>query len=436
MATKISFVKATPLTNVRGRVNYISDPKRQEHLMGFYQTPADPATFWKELSDVTRAHTSYHQNAKKHVEAREHIVTLPYELADEDPAELTRRFAEDFKREHGVECAAALHWNSKKSTFHLHLVFSERQMLQEKKVSIAGRDTYFDADGKRSTKAKCVGADRKLLSGCRVVRKGEPFPSKSFAGKDGKFYTRSFLSSEKERYAQLFSELSNDEWVVYNYQSNPHLAQLNLIQGEPDGLRAWKEAENEKRRQYNSAIDRMIDAGELTVEDALEIKKQIYEWQIQQKNERAAEREELKRWIAEAPERREQFARENQERWYKLHYNSFDCRRSLFELVVILGLELAGIDVLKVDVGNDLIVRPPANNLKATVDPKLQVMVDQLCVAAGRKALSELAAERKIKKISAERKPSLEDLISAAESKGQNTQNNTSYRKRRSDQEL
>lgn len=417
MATKISFIKASPLTNVRGRIDYISNPKRQEHLMGFYQTPEDPSAFWKALSDTTKAHKAYHKKATKHVEAREHIVTLPYELADEDPALLAQKFAEDFKKEHGVDCAAAIHWNRKRSTLHLHLVFSERR-LQQEKVSIAGRDTYFDADGKRSTKAKCVGADRNLLPGCRVVRKGEAFPSKLFAGKDGQFYMPSFLKAEKERYAAIFSELSNDEWVVYNHQTNPHLSLLNLVNGEPEGLRAWKERENEKRRHYNAAIDAMIDAGKLTPEAALEMKKQIYAEQIDQRKAREEEREAWKVYLDAASKRRADWrARKNAE-WNKMHYNALGLRRSTFELIVILGLTIAGVDLFK-NGEDDGFVMPPHPEVKIKADPHLQEMVDRLCVAAGRKTPAELVADRKVQRMAdaLDRKPSLDEQIGRADDK-------------------
>lgn len=416
MATKISFIKASPLTNVRGRVDYISNPKRQENLIAFYQTPEDPAAFWKTLSDTTRANTAYHKNADKHVEAREHVVMLPYDLADEDPYELAKEFAEDFKKQHGVECAVGIHWNKKKSNFHLHLVFSERQLLQEREASIATRNTYFDVEGKRSTKGKCVGADGKLLPGCRMVQKGEAFPSKTFAGKDGKFFTYSFIKSEKERYAKLFSERTNDEWIVYNQLTNPHMSLLNLVNGEPAGLRAWKERENDKRKEFNATIDRMIDSGELTVEQALEIKKLVYVNQIEQRKERAAEREAWKTWFEASEERKKAWRIQKETEWEKLHFNSLGLRRSSLELLVILGLTIVGFDVLKVDIDEELIARPPASQPKAEIDPKLTAMIDAMCIAAGRKAPSEILAERQVQRMAEQgRHTSLFEQMQAAE---------------------
>lgn len=390
--------------------------------MGFYQTPADSAAFWKGLSDVTKAHTAYHQDAKKHVEAREHIVTLPYEMADDDAAALAKQFAEEFKKEHGVDCAAAIHWNKSKTNLHLHLVFSEREVMQQQKVSIAGRDTYFDANGKRSTKAKCVDADRNLLPGCRVVRKGEALYNKNLSGKSGKFFTYSFLQGEKERYAKKFSEYSGDEWVVYNHQTNPHLTMLNLVRDEPEGLRAWKERQNEKRRQYNATIDRMLDAGELTFEQALEIKKRVYAQQLEHRSARAKEREAWKRWHAEAPARRAAWVAQKEREWHTVHYNSLGLRRSALELVVLLGLTVAGVNVFKdgeFELGDDLQVRPDRKLINVAASQRLQQRVDEIYIAAGSKPPSERLAEQKVKKLGsvADRKPSLEEQIAGAAGK-------------------
>lgn len=142
MATKITFVKATPLTNVRDRIDYISNSKRQEHLLAFYQTPADPKFFWKALSDVTQERIAYNKDAKKHIEAREEIITLPWDFDRVNQQELAEFLANTFKRKYGVECAVAIHINKAQTTLHAHLIFSERKRVVVPKISIASHDTY------------------------------------------------------------------------------------------------------------------------------------------------------------------------------------------------------------------------------------------------------------------------------------------------------
>ena len=40
-----SFIQMSKLSNVKGRISYISDPKRQEHLYATFSTRED-MTFW------------------------------------------------------------------------------------------------------------------------------------------------------------------------------------------------------------------------------------------------------------------------------------------------------------------------------------------------------------------------------------------------------
>lgn len=414
--TKTVVTKMTPLPNVVGRVDYISNPKRQENLLAVYQTPAAPEQFWQDLSKVSRARSEYHPGSKV-CEAREIMLALPNSLMNSDHNALAARIAEEFKEEHGVECAVAVHLNKAKTNLHAHIVFSERQLLQEQNVSIAGRNTYFDADGKRSTKGNCIGADGELLPGCSLVKKGEAFPVKKFSGKDNKFAGKSFCVSEKVRFAKMFNELTPDRWIVYHHGTNPHVRLYNLKRGEPDGLRAWKEKENVKIKAYNAAIDNLINNGELTVAQALQVKEQFYIARAEEREQRQATREAWQLWYANASARRQ---REYEER-RRITYADSGRRRGLFEMVVILGLTIAGVDVLKrdTDVDEDLIVMP-RDKICAKPDPKLQAMVDRLAIAAGRKPPSELMAERKVKNLalSANRKVSLFEQIATAEANG------------------
>ena len=41
-----SFIQMSKLSNVKGRISYISDPKRQEYLYATFSTRED-MTFWK-----------------------------------------------------------------------------------------------------------------------------------------------------------------------------------------------------------------------------------------------------------------------------------------------------------------------------------------------------------------------------------------------------
>ena len=44
-----SFIQMSKLSDVKGRISYISDPKRQEHLYATFSTRED-MTFWNDLA--------------------------------------------------------------------------------------------------------------------------------------------------------------------------------------------------------------------------------------------------------------------------------------------------------------------------------------------------------------------------------------------------
>ena len=71
-----SFVQISKLPDVRGRVDYISNPKRQEHLYATYSTTEHD--FWKRLAE--QAQFDFRQSNQKTgrcIEARELIIALP-----------------------------------------------------------------------------------------------------------------------------------------------------------------------------------------------------------------------------------------------------------------------------------------------------------------------------------------------------------------------
>ena len=91
--TRHSFVQMSKLPDVKGRVDYISNPKRQEHLYATYST-VEPE-FWKYLSEQAQ-HDFWKSNQPggKCIEARELIIALPESLQAVDPNLLLQLFVE------------------------------------------------------------------------------------------------------------------------------------------------------------------------------------------------------------------------------------------------------------------------------------------------------------------------------------------------------
>ena len=118
------------------------------------------------------------------IEARELIIALPKEMTRYDPDELLRYFVESYRKEYGTECIAALHHNKRKTNYHIHLIFSERQQLEEPMRKIATRNMYFDPEGRHVRTKKEATADGKLLSGYSMIPKGEVYEEHLFDKKN------------------------------------------------------------------------------------------------------------------------------------------------------------------------------------------------------------------------------------------------------------
>ena len=122
------------LTNLKGRINYISSHARQENLYAVYETT--DRNFWTELAKCNQAEFLKSGTDGKCIEARELIIALPESFVDYEPKALLKLFTEYFKQNYGTECIAALHHNKRKTNYHIHLIFSERKLLATKGKSL------------------------------------------------------------------------------------------------------------------------------------------------------------------------------------------------------------------------------------------------------------------------------------------------------------
>lgn len=112
-----SFIQMSKLSNVKGRISYISDPKRQEYLYATFSTRED-MTFWNDLAKECQEEFKRFGTEGKCIEARELIIALPEEYTKFDPNQVLREFTEQFKKRYDVECVSALHHNKTKKNYH------------------------------------------------------------------------------------------------------------------------------------------------------------------------------------------------------------------------------------------------------------------------------------------------------------------------------
>ena len=97
-----SFIQMSKLSNVKGRISYVSDPKRQEHLYATFATRED-MTFWNDLAKECQEEFKRYGTEGKCIEARELIIALPEEYTQFDPNRVLREFTEQFKKRYDVE---------------------------------------------------------------------------------------------------------------------------------------------------------------------------------------------------------------------------------------------------------------------------------------------------------------------------------------------
>lgn len=87
-----SFIQMTKLHNVRGRIYYISSPKKQENLYAVYETT--DRNFWTDLAKYNQAEFKKNGTEGKCIEARELIIALPESFTEYPPDRLLQIFTD------------------------------------------------------------------------------------------------------------------------------------------------------------------------------------------------------------------------------------------------------------------------------------------------------------------------------------------------------
>lgn len=142
MMNRNIFIQMSKLHNVKGRINYISDPARQENLYAVYETTE--RKFWWKLAKENQEDFKKSNTAGKCIEARELIIALPEHFQDYEANQLLSEYTNVFKEKYGVECISALHHNHAKTNYYIHLIFSERKIMDEPVRKIASRNMFYD----------------------------------------------------------------------------------------------------------------------------------------------------------------------------------------------------------------------------------------------------------------------------------------------------
>lgn len=273
-----SFIQISKLHNVRGRIDYISSHARQENLYATYQT-AD-MEFWKNLAKENQQEFIKSGTEGKCIEARELIIALPENYTRYNPQQVLETFTEAFKDRYHIECVSALHHNKRKTNYHIHLIFSERQLLPETEIKIASRNMFYDEQGKHvRTKKEILDTEGKVREGCKIIPKGSIYESRMFTNKNQYFKSDEFLAEEKKNFTELINQyIDNPKERLQVYDRNSVYLPTKKI-GKHNPKAAEIEKDNQIRREWNYTVDQALIAG-VEEKEIQKVKKQEITTQV------------------------------------------------------------------------------------------------------------------------------------------------------------
>lgn len=446
------YVRATALPNVKGRVDYITSPNRQEKLLASFDSTTEllDGKFWHTLSKESQAAFEMHGQKTRTVrtkdgrmiekelectEGRELMIMLSNHLLKRmTPDQIVETLAKEFKTELGIDnVAIGLHLKHDKNgpdNLHAHVVFPERELLLEPTGKIAERNLFFDANGKRCyKKSEILDADKQLLPGCKIIKKGELYEQRHFGNVDTKYSSKSWLRSVKTDFVLPLrnGKLRGDVRVTeYNKRSGklPQQHVGNAVSKAAPAKAERIRQHNEDVRQYNKAVDAALANGDLTIAELTQAKEEIYV-------RRAAEMR-FRRALQEEEEKKERQIKMERAYYYARYhtskrqieknttlYDKYGRKRTTVELIVILAMTIAKQKTF--DHEKHVEVKTSEGpKFVCYRDPKIQGMIDAITRARGGIPYSErlLAEKSKPAELPAySQANSLEDLINQGKSK-------------------
>ena len=135
----------TKLSNVKGRITYISSHAKQENLYAVYETTE--RKFWQELAKCSQEEFAKSGTEGKCIEARELIIALPESFTEYQPDRLLQLFTNHFKQNYGTECIAALHHNKRKTKVNKELEDQNGAIQQKQKQLSAKKKELSEVKG-------------------------------------------------------------------------------------------------------------------------------------------------------------------------------------------------------------------------------------------------------------------------------------------------
>lgn len=216
------YLDSRKLTNVKGRLNYITDKDKQENIVDYFNTADED--FWLLLAKENRIRHKETKAGGKCCEARELIIGIP-----QNSPIIAEELCNIFKTKFGVECACAIHQNNKNNVInrHCHLIFSERQKLEVPEITKekrASRTYYYDDTGHKCKKENAV----KTVKKGTILQKGT---TRYFSDKDPLFKSQNFIYKCKEL---ILKDTLNIDWSYWAEKQNKALSEKHIGKNNPN----------------------------------------------------------------------------------------------------------------------------------------------------------------------------------------------------------
>lgn len=215
------YLDSRKLTNVKGRIKYITNKDKQENIVDYFNTADNE--FWKMLAKENQERHRQVKAGGKCCEARELIIGIPQK------ATITaEQICDTFKNKYGVECSCAIHQNNKKgiTNKHCHLIFSERKKLSVPEIveeKRAARTYYYDEKGNKCKKAEAV----KTVKKGTIIQKGS---TRYFSDKNEHFKTQKFVYECKELFLKNLLQI---DWSLRAEKQNKELSEKHIGKNNP-----------------------------------------------------------------------------------------------------------------------------------------------------------------------------------------------------------
>ena len=241
------YLSSRKLTNVKGRINYITNDKKQENIIDYHNTT--DINFWIMLAKESQQRHKEVSAGGKCCESRELIIGIP-----QDSRVTAKEICDTFKEKYKVECTCAIHQNNKKGVVnrHCHLIFSERQKLNEPEVieeRKAARTYYYNEKGQKCKKADAV----------KIVRKGTILQKggiRNFTDKNEFFKSQKFVYECKEIFLK---DMLKIEWSLESEKRNKELSEKHIGKNNP------KESYIKQNNHLKSIVKNVCNASDFVI---------------------------------------------------------------------------------------------------------------------------------------------------------------------------